>query len=173
MFIVIFYQALQNKERWGRLANAAWFFSNNLHWTKTAPIVHQIILHPQHSHKRKTSKMKENQQKSSSFTGGCGSSPPWQWDGWSCWPETWESWVCVTSHWVSHWGLLASESWWCQPDGQPWHRWSCLQLGLRGTPQIPERIIMQKDICQVYLTASTSKTYFSSHFVGFVAEYTN
>lgn len=71
------------------------------------------------------------------FTAGCESSPPWQWDVWSCWPKTWGSWVCVTSRWADRWGLWASESLWCQLVGQPWHRWFCLQPGWRGTPQIP------------------------------------
>lgn len=71
------------------------------------------------------------------FTAGCGSSPPWRWGGWSCWPATWASWVCGTSRWADHWGPWASGSWWPPPGGPPLRRWSFSPPRRRGTPQIP------------------------------------
>ena len=119
-----------------------------------------IKLHPQSTNILYIQKQKEKKQTNMNqkqnialrcgFTAGCGSSPPWQWDALSCWQETWESWVCVTSRWAGRWGLWASGSWWCLPAGRPLRRWSCLQLGWRGTPQIPEGILEQADNMLVF-----------------------
>lgn len=96
---------------------------------------------------RKENTWGKNIKQYTCFTAGCGSFPPWRWDVLSCWQETWESWVCVTSRWAGHLDLWASESWWFQPSGQPWHRWSCLQLGWRGSPPTP--IWENKTSCQI------------------------